>query len=173
MIFKILLGILVVVASIVSTILRKIKKNQVVKRQEAAYSILREEALDYALQQNGEKFRMDQKIMLQIKEKTFEIDSVFDPEKSVTFGRAKENNIVLNSPTISGKHCRIIAQNGGVYLEDLHSSNGTMLKSRGKKVWLDGGQSRQIYSRDKVIIGGLEFTIFLFALDKRYFNRKR
>jgi pSer/pThr/pTyr-binding forkhead associated (FHA) protein len=43
----------------------------------------------------------------------------------VSFGRANENTVVLNSNKASRNHAVLKARDGGVILEDLHSTNGT------------------------------------------------
>ena len=43
----------------------------------------------------------------------------------VSFGRATENAVVLNSNEVSRRHAVLKAQDGGVILEDLRSMNGT------------------------------------------------
>ncbi len=41
----------------------------------------------------------------------------------VSFGRANENTVVLNSNKASRNHAVLKARDGGVILEDLHSTN--------------------------------------------------
>src|SRR5579859_4884971 len=43
----------------------------------------------------------------------------------VSFGRSPENTIVLNSNEVSRRHAILKAQDGGMLLEDLRSTNGT------------------------------------------------
>ena len=43
----------------------------------------------------------------------------------VSCGRANDNTVVLNSNEVSRRHAVLKAQDGGVILEDLHSTNGT------------------------------------------------
>lgn len=45
----------------------------------------------------------------------------------VTFGRAPDNTIVINDDFASSRHARISAQNGAWVLEDLGSTNGTIV----------------------------------------------
>lgn len=44
-----------------------------------------------------------------------------------TIGSAADNDVVLESATVSRHHARITASEGGYRLEDLGSSNGTRL----------------------------------------------
>jgi len=48
-------------------------------------------------------------------------------EESLTIGRKHGNEIQLNDLTISGRHALIIAQGKQTYIEDLGSTNGTLL----------------------------------------------
>jgi pSer/pThr/pTyr-binding forkhead associated (FHA) protein len=45
----------------------------------------------------------------------------------ISFGRTDENTVVLNSNRVSRKHAVLKAQDGGVILEDLQSTNGTYI----------------------------------------------
>jgi ABC-type multidrug transport system ATPase subunit/pSer/pThr/pTyr-binding forkhead associated (FHA) protein len=45
-------------------------------------------------------------------------------------GRAPQNDIVLNYPTVSGQHLRLDVSSGGLQITDLGSTNGTMLRGR-------------------------------------------
>ncbi|MGO2862869.1 MAG: FHA domain-containing protein FhaB/FipA [Brevibacterium sp.] len=48
----------------------------------------------------------------------------------VTFGRAPDNTIVISDDFASSHHARISAQNGAWVLEDLGSTNGTIVDGR-------------------------------------------
>lgn len=56
------------------------------------------------------------------------------PEGVLRIGRAPENDVVLNYPTISAHHARIIKSNEGIFLEDLGSSNGTAIGHPSHKI---------------------------------------
>lgn len=45
-------------------------------------------------------------------------------------GRAEDCDLTLASPLVSRHHCVLTIQNGGVYIRDLESSNGTGLNNR-------------------------------------------
>ena len=45
-------------------------------------------------------------------------------------GRGRELDLVLGDPEVSRRHARFESQNGIVYVEDLHSRNGTFLNGR-------------------------------------------
>ena len=46
-------------------------------------------------------------------------------EATYTFGRAKDNSIVINSEIVSGHHGEICINNGEFYIRDKGRSNGT------------------------------------------------
>src|SRR5205823_1936992 len=63
----------------------------------------------------------------------------------VSFGRADENTVVLNSNKVSRKHGVLKVQDGGVILEDLQSTNGTYVnQDRITRVALPGGAGFRI-----------------------------
>lgn len=49
---------------------------------------------------------------------------------SLSVGRKPENDIVIDSPAISGHHCRISLQGGTYFVEDLESTNGTYVNQK-------------------------------------------
>lgn len=53
----------------------------------------------------------------------------FPVHKPLRFGRRPENDVLFqqNTPGVSGTHCIIVPENGGLALTDLGSSNGTYL----------------------------------------------
>lgn len=48
----------------------------------------------------------------------------------MTLGRKPGNDIVLDSPSVSGTHCRITRTDSGWNVEDLESTNGTRVNHR-------------------------------------------
>lgn len=174
MVWKVLCAIAVIAVTITGVVLKKIRQNKMIKRLDAAYELLKDEALDYALSHSGNgKFRMDQKVMIQVVSKELGIDTVFDPEKKITIGRARDNMISLNSPQISAHHCTILRENEVLFVQDLNSSNGTIVEHGVRRYKLHNGAIRQLYSKDKIEIAGITIQIFLFRIDKRYFNKKK
>src|SRR6266568_225212 len=63
----------------------------------------------------------------------------------ISFGRAIENTVVLNSNKVSRRHAVLRAQDGGVILGDLQSTNGTYVnQDRITQVSLPSGVGFQI-----------------------------
>jgi pSer/pThr/pTyr-binding forkhead associated (FHA) protein len=48
----------------------------------------------------------------------------------ITVGRKPDNDLVIDNPAVSGRHCRIFKEGTGYFVEDLKSTNGTFLKDR-------------------------------------------
>lgn len=51
-------------------------------------------------------------------------------KERITIGRRSTNDIVIDSPAISGEHAAIVADGRDVYLEDLNSTNGTRVNGQ-------------------------------------------
>jgi pSer/pThr/pTyr-binding forkhead associated (FHA) protein len=73
------------------------------------------------------------------------IASEFSVTKGKTLGRTMENDIVLPDSYVSRKHAKISYENGAYMIEDLGSTNGTLLnntdiKGMGKQPLKNGDQ---------------------------------
>ena len=53
------------------------------------------------------------------------------PGTAVTFGRAQDNAVVLDDPTVSGRHAELREENGCWVVRDLGSTNGTYVSYSG------------------------------------------
>lgn len=73
---------------------------------------------------------------------------------AVTIGRALDNDIVLEHPSVSRHHAEIRREDGGYLLADLGSTNGTAVNSRGIA-------SAKLRDGDRVRLGWVEFTFQL------------
>lgn len=51
-------------------------------------------------------------------------------KERVTIGRGPHNEIVIDDPAISGKHAVIVATAADCYIEDLNSTNGTLVNGQ-------------------------------------------
>ena len=69
------------------------------------------------------------KILVKLKDK--EIKTLETDKAEITIGRNENNDIQINNLGASKKHARIFQRNGEYILEDLKSTNGTLLNNKG------------------------------------------
>ncbi|NLB66600.1 MAG: FHA domain-containing protein [Lentisphaerae bacterium] len=67
-----------------------------------------------------------------------------------TIGRKSDNRILLDHPTISSHHCRILYSGDSCVLQDLDSTNGTRVNSRDVK-------ETSLHHKDLIQLGSIEF----------------
>jgi pSer/pThr/pTyr-binding forkhead associated (FHA) protein len=65
---------------------------------------------------------------------------------TIGIGRSRENDILIDSRSISAFHAKITREEGQYFIEDLNSLNGTYV--RGKKVHIDA-----LYDGDEIKVG--------------------
>jgi predicted component of type VI protein secretion system len=82
---------------------------------------------------------------------------LYFPPGDYYFGRGEECQVRPNSPMVSRQHCLLRVGDGGVWLRDLGSRNGTLVNGR----LLD--RERQLKSGDQIQIGPLVFELHLEA----------
>ncbi|NLG35583.1 MAG: FHA domain-containing protein [Lentisphaerae bacterium] len=68
----------------------------------------------------------------------------------ITIGRKADNTILLDHPTISSHHCRILHNGDSCVLQDLDSTNGTRINSRDV-------QESALHHKDLIQLGSIEF----------------
>lgn len=74
-------------------------------------------------------------------------------DRELTIGR-KRGDLLLDDPLVSGKHCRVYRADGDWYIEDLGSTNGTLVDGRlVKKERLEAGA--------EVTVGGCRLVLFI------------
>lgn len=74
---------------------------------------------------------------------------------SVSVGRAVGNDIVIDSGSVSKKHCMITNKNGRLFIQDLNSTNGTYVN--GEEIHFD----TEIFSGNTIRIGKEELLVKL------------
>ena len=82
-----------------------------------------------------------------VKGTTFTIE-----EDETVIGRAPENAVPVNDPSVSGRHCVILREGARFTLKDLGSTNGTRVN--GHTV-----QEAKLHPKDLLQIGSVEFLI--------------
>lgn len=85
--------------------------------------------------------------------KTLKMGSVVPISREITIGRREDNVVVIEEGYVSGHHARIFQRNDNYVLEDLKSTNGTILN--GEKI------ENKVYIRsgDKIKIGTTLFRV--------------
>lgn len=171
---KIGIGVGLVAISVLGRILRSRKRKRLKKMQVAAYEILKEEALNHALKkQFGENdvFRLDKKLMINLEGIDLKLNYVFNPDKAIIIGRAKDCTMCLNDPTISSNHCEISMAGSDIIIKDLGAANKAEIKRGYKKYTLRDREIQKLYTKDIIKIGNVSFKVTLFRLDKKFFNK--
>lgn len=84
------------------------------------------------------------------KEQEFNFDS-----EQISLGRVRGNDVVLAKPNISKRHALIRVVDGKLYIEDLKSTNGTLLNGRR----ISG--ARPFEAKDQIQIGDFAITALL------------
>lgn len=120
-----------------------------------------DETLDAEIVSNDSR-QADKKYKIKIF-KASDMSQLYEGEfvDSVYLGRSNENDIMLDDNSVSRRHCRITNKNGRFFIEDLKSTNGTLVN--GKKI--DG--EMEIFPDATTSIGmGGEELIVLFETVK-------
>ncbi len=76
----------------------------------------------------------------------------FDLFGGVSLGRSPDADIRLDDRYASGIHARVYGRSGSYYVEDMSSTNGTLLNSQ------DLHGEAELHTGDKIRIGDTEFT---------------
>lgn len=71
----------------------------------------------------------------------------------VLIGRAATNDLVLHDTSVSARHARVVVADGGLWLEDLGSRNGTFVN--GVRIT----QKTKVASGDLIRVGSLELKV--------------
>ena len=96
------------------------------------------------------------KIVLMLKDT--ELKTIETDKDTITIGRNNNSDIQINNLGVSNKHAAITRQNGSYVIEDLNSTNGTLLNNeRITKASLSG--------KDVITIG--KHTLFVSTLEGR------
>lgn len=158
----------------VAVVVTNFKKAERKKYYTSAGNIIREDFLNYSLQNrmlnSGEtSMPSGKKMMLYMKttSRSGKNRFVFDPEKGVRIGRDKFNsNIFISDNTVSQNHCYIYSDKEKVYLKDCNSANGTAVR-RGlmKSYSITDGCKIELHTGDVVCVGSIRFKIVLFYYD--------
>lgn len=91
------------------------------------------------------------KLVLRITKSSFfmpQTEWILEPGEYI-IGRYPSNDIVLPDPYVSRRHARIFYRDGDWFIEDLESTNGTVVNNED----IRGKGSRKLSDGDEIIIG--------------------
>lgn len=156
---------------------RRINKQRK-KKNQAAFDILKEDALCNALTNpvlTGKveeyRYQLEDKVMLQLitKQAKKKVNYIFNPEKVITFGRnPKTSDVCLRDPLVSLTHCTIFKSQDKVWIKDMGSSNKTIVKRKRNKCVLENEEALELKNKDIFQIGEVSFRVKLFYINKKY-----
>ena len=81
------------------------------------------------------------------------VGAVIPVRTTITIGRKDDNSVVLIDQHVSGYHASLIIKNDILYIEDLNSTNGTLVNS--KEI---SGRAK-LYKNDEIEIGTTKFKV--------------
>lgn len=167
---EILLGfsIALAVIALVFFLVSGNRKNSLEKKMnEASARLLKEEYLSSVLDGSQKSFsEQNMKLLIRLSwNEHGKQEFVVDPAKGIVFGRDKNNQVIVDYEKVSAEHCRIILNNGRLFLQDMNSLNGTFL-IRGRKTYRVQNMTA-LADGDVIQIGGRKFTINPFYFDMR------
>jgi hypothetical protein len=87
------------------------------------------------------------------KDLEYKIYDTYAVKEETTIGRTRKNDVCIPAPFMSAGHARIFFADGEFYIEDLGSTNGTLLN--GKHV---GNYTLPIKDGDKLTFGNIKFV---------------
>lgn len=86
-------------------------------------------------------------------ESDIRIGSIIPVRSTISLGRKEENSIVLVDQHVSSNHAKLLIKNEILYIEDLNSTNGTLVN--GEKI---SGRVK-LYSQDIIEVGVTKFKV--------------
>lgn len=86
------------------------------------------------------------------RELSFKVYESYSVQESTVIGRSKKCDVYIPDPYLSKQHARIFFKDAEFYIEDLESTNGTLLN--GKTV---GTRPLKLRDCDKISLGHLNF----------------
>lgn len=103
-------------------------------------------------QESGEPGEPDEKVRLTLGGMNSDDVRIVEFSDKATLGRRSTNNVVISDNAVSGEHCRLTYSDGKVIVEDMGSTNGTILN--GEKITVS-----EIKNGDVLILGKTKYKI--------------
>lgn len=171
MIAGVLLCVAAVAAVVCLTLLGFRHQEERQRYYSAARALIQSEILDKEIRNGGGPEAGDptaRRLLLYLRVHTRPMKKyVLDPRRGILFGRdAQSCDVLLSEVVISEQQCRIVEHRGAIWLTDLGSANGTLVrKGLFRTLRLRGGQSVRLDSGDRLILGSVRFDLILFPFD--------
>ena len=103
-------------------------------------------------QESGEPGEPDEKVRLTLGGMNSDDVRIVEFSDKATLGRRSTNSVVISDNAVSGEHCRLTYSDGKVIIEDMGSTNGTILN--GEKITVS-----EIKNGDVLILGKTKYKI--------------
>ncbi|GAB4300268.1 MAG: hypothetical protein Kow0090_15750 [Myxococcota bacterium] len=99
---------------------------------------------------------------------------IFDSD-IITIGRNPSSDLVLAEGAVSSLHGRIILKNNRFFYQDLHSTNGTLIKRSGEswRVAPSSAEGEEIFPGDVLLLGDAVSPVELFIASLEYPTKKK
>lgn len=157
------------VAAIYLAVINNRKKNEIRELQTAARKLVKEQNLNDSLMDlpsKKRKGRLRMIVTLSWKDKAKE-SYAFDPAEGIRIGREPEvNHIVVQDNEVSMRHCLLFSQGRNLVLQDLNSTNGTLLYHGLQKHWVR--RPVFVYDGDRIRVGRMEMRLHVFWIDSAF-----
>lgn len=159
-------------AAIILAVRNNRKKAAVRELNNAARKLVKEQNLSRSLENpdtsrnNVRKGRMRMIVGLSWKDRE-KASFVFDPLEGIRIGRQPDiNNVIIPDDEVSLRHC-VLYQNGtNLILEDLGSTNGTVVVHGLRSGRVRG--RRYVFDGDRIRLGRAEILLHVFWIDTAY-----
>lgn len=89
--------------------------------------------------------------------------NIFSLDEAITIGRSRDNMVSIRDSRISRLHCKIAVVNGGLYLQDLGSANGTKIRHGffHRKI-LSHHDTEKLQDGDVIVLGNYRMKIRIY-----------
>ena len=165
----ILLLIVVALISLLAFVKYSLYQSEMKRCYAAAYRMIKEKSLVEAIcnQKNRRQIESVKMILyLQSMEKGAH-GYVFDTEKQIRIGRdAGQNEVVIHDSQVSSSHCCIFCYENQLYVQDMHSSNGTRLLRGFRKYRVT--EPCVLQSGDRISVGETTLKVHIFWFESQF-----
>lgn len=127
--------------------------------------IMQDNAIDAGMRRKYGYLNQNEQFFIYVELKNTKpaVQYVFDLKKPVMIGRSEpENNICIQDIKVSRCQACIWKKDNIVWISDMRATNPTGLKRGLQKVWLTGGNSLPLCTKDIILIGDVKIQVWLY-----------